>query len=146
MNIFAQKYEDLMQSLADLPSRIADQEELVEDARRAVAQAETDIEAAEAALMQSVQGSNAEQRKAALTLRKQSDVRYQRVETNRRDYQDVLAQTLTKQRQLENRFRAVCYQAMLTAAFWQLPGLKLPTLTVGNGQAQLEEAVDALGL
>ena len=143
MDNFEQRYEALMNRLSELPVQIQEQEEVVELCRQALTQADATVESIEAGLMQAVQGSNAEQRKAALTLTKQTNRQYVAAEANRRDDQEALATALAEQRRLENQFRAVCYQAMLTAAFWQMPGLKLTGRA--NGYAALEETVDAFG-
>lgn len=134
--------EELFESLAQLPDRLADQEAAVRAAQAARLEVSEMLEAAEAELTQSAVGANAELRKANVQLRKRSDTRYCRAAAAMRQTDETLGMAQSEQRRLENQFKAVCYMAQLQAAVLSMPGLKLPS---SNGNVS-EETLTAVGL
>lgn len=128
-------YSQLMTELANLPAEIAKAQEDLTVIKRQAAQTKETMAQTEAATALTIEGKNAEERKAKLTQALAATPVYVRLSNALRaetEEADTLANEVAA---LERQYGAVCYQARLHAALLQY---------LGNAGAPVGK-VDSLG-
>jgi chromosome segregation ATPase len=112
-----EKYAELMASLATLPDEIDDAQQKMSELQFEIAELEKVEATREAALLGQVEGKNAEQRKANLTLLKEKDASYRRIASDLAGLHGELQAVKDTVDHRQRQYGAVCYQTRLHAAF-----------------------------
>lgn len=110
------RYEELDASLKSLPEEIYQAEQDVNFQRRHVAQAQAALDSVEAELILNVEGRNAEQRAANLTIKKTVDLTYIKTEKTLEVEEDRLAEHIAYHNRLQTQFAAVKHRSRMLAA------------------------------
>lgn len=152
-------YSQLMTELANLPAEVAKAQEGLTEAKRTQADTDKMLKQIEAAIALSIDGKNAEERKAKLTQALADDGRCQMVAASLRNVTTTVETLANEVAALERQYGAVCYQARLHAALLQYLGnagapvgkvdslgdVMFATKTNGNSYVTAADAAD-LGL
>lgn len=109
-------YTDLMASLATLPEEIAAAQSDLTNVKLALGAAERDLERIEAEILLTVEGKNAEERKARFALTCQENIFHRAQSAEARAGRDAIARLTNDVDSLTRQFAAVGYQAKLHAA------------------------------
>lgn len=109
-------YKNLMHKLMVLPGEIDEAQRKVTERRMEIADLESSLAVRDAVLIGQIDGKNAEQRKANLTLRQENDAAYQRMTHDIAELRGELAAMQDTLTHLERVYSAVCYQTRLHAA------------------------------
>jgi hypothetical protein len=109
-------YTDLMASLQTLPEEIAAAQSDLTNVKLALGAAERDLERIEAEILLTVEGKNAEERKARFALTCQENIFHRAQSAEARAGRDAIARLSNDVDNLTRQFAAVGYQAKLHAA------------------------------
>ena len=109
-------YIDLMTSLETLPAEIAAAQSDLTNAKIALGAAERDLERIEAEILLTVEGKNAEERKARFAITCQENIFHRAQSAEARAGRDAIARLTNDVDNLTRQFAAVGYQAKLHAA------------------------------
>jgi hypothetical protein len=132
-------YTDLMTSLATLPEEIAAAQSDLTKSKFSLSQCETEMDRIEAEQSLTVEGKNAEERKARLALALKANAFYAKLDAEALGWRKDMAVLTNDVDNLTRQFAAVGYQAKLHAAllgYLAAAGAVPVDVSFGMGKAQ----------